>query len=320
MIDVHQPSLPPKRADVVKYPVMVQRWTDVVFLHWRYDVNEVQRLLPPGVFVDEYDASAWVGLVPFRMEGLGVPGLAPLPLVGAFPEVNVRTYVRAGTRRGVWFFSLDVDRLLPALVARGVYHLPYCAGSGGHLRVDNDVSTRVERQWPRRLRRPTTAVAVRIGSPVDPHDPLVRFLTCRWGLVSATRRGRLRYARVDHPTWPLLEADVLFIDDHLVTAAGLSAPIGEPHALFSPGVDVRVGRPVRLAIPRGRGGEPAHDVWVLGDRLDRDSSPRAATSALGSFCSSDPTHDPSHTTPAPYVVVSARDYPYVPTIARSGFK
>lgn len=135
--DLPLPSMTP---DVVHHPVMVQRWTDVVFLHWRYDPCEVQRLLPPGVVVDEYEGSAWVALVPFRMEGLGFPGLAPLPIVGTFPEVNVRTYVRAGGRRGVWFFSLDVDRLLPALVARGAYHLPYCAGRADHVRVDDYVS------------------------------------------------------------------------------------------------------------------------------------------------------------------------------------
>lgn len=93
-------ELPPRVATPVRRPVMFQRWTDVVFLHWRLDPAVVQALLPDGVTVDTYDGSAWVGLVPFQMEGLGVPGLAPFPRVGRFPEVNVRTYVRAGTNLG----------------------------------------------------------------------------------------------------------------------------------------------------------------------------------------------------------------------------
>ena len=60
----------------------------------------MQKLLPAGVEVDTFDGSAWVGLIPFHMDGLGFPGLAPLPYVGSFPEVNVRTYVRA-SKRGV---------------------------------------------------------------------------------------------------------------------------------------------------------------------------------------------------------------------------
>ena len=45
-----------------------------------------------------------------------------------------------------------------------------------------------------------------------------------------------------------LEAYALTLDDQLVTAAGLARPVGDPHVLWPPGVDVRVGRPVRLPI------------------------------------------------------------------------
>jgi uncharacterized protein YqjF (DUF2071 family) len=238
-------ELPPRVATPVLRPVMVQRWTDVVFLHWRFDPQVVQAPLPDGVTVDTYDGSAWVGLVPFQMEGLGVPGLAPLPHVGRFPEVNVRTYVRAGMRRGVWFLSLDVDRLLPAVVARAAYHLPYCAGRADHLRNSDLVVSRVERRWPRANTPAVSEIVVRTGAAVDPDDELAHFLTDRWGLISATRRGRLRYAAVDHPDWSLHHADVVHLSDRLVAAAGLPTPQSSPHVMWSPGVDVRVGRPQR---------------------------------------------------------------------------
>ncbi|MDX2378669.1 MAG: DUF2071 domain-containing protein [Acidimicrobiia bacterium] len=239
------PVLPTRRATPVRWPVMVQRWTDVVFLHWRFDPGVVQALLPGGVTVDTHDGSAWVGLVPFQMEGLGVPGLAPLPHVGRFPEVNVRTYVRAGRRRGVWFFSLDVDRLLPAVVARVAYHLPYCAGRAHHVRNSELVVSRVERRWPRADDSPVSEIVVKTGAAVDPDDELIRFLTDRWGLISSTRRGGLRYAAVDHPAWSLHAAEVVHLADGLVAAAGLPAPHATPHVMWSPGVDVRVGRPQR---------------------------------------------------------------------------
>lgn len=230
----------------VRHPVMVQRWVDVVFLHWRYDPELVQRLLPSGLTVDTFDGSAWVALVPFSMEGLGLPGLAPLPLVGAFPEVNVRTYVRHRGRRAVWFFSLDIDRVLPVVAARTVYRLPYCFGRVDHVRVADTVLTRVQRRWPRSSVE--SAIAVRTGAPLDPTAPLEHFLTARWGLISATARGGLRAAPVDHPVWPLHRAEVLELDDGLVEAAGLPAPDGAPHAMWSPAVDVRVGRPRRLVL------------------------------------------------------------------------
>ncbi len=230
---------------------MVQHWADVVFAHWRYDPDVVQRLLPPGVSVDVHDGSAWVALVPFRMERLGLPGLAPLPFVGRFPEINVRTYVLAGGRRGVWFFSLDVDLFLPTIVARTVYRLPYCYGRTDHVRVADVVTTRVERRWPRSTLPAAAAMVVRTGAAIEPDDT-VQFLTSRWGLVSAGRRGGLRYAAVSHPRWPLHHAEVVHLDEGLVTAAGLPAPHGPPHLLWSPGVDVRVGPPRRIAGRSGR--------------------------------------------------------------------
>jgi uncharacterized protein len=193
--------------------------------------------------VDTFDGSAWVGLVPFSMEGLGFTHLHPLPIVGAFPEVNVRTYVHDGHRRGAWFFSLDIDRLAPAVVARAAYRIPYCTGDVRHVRAGPHIATSVERRWPRRPTSAITRLAVRAGEPLSGHDELVRFLTARWGLFSSGRRGTIRYAPVDHPPWPLHDVDVHHLDDTLVRVAGLPTPGHPPHAMYSPGVDVRVGRP-----------------------------------------------------------------------------
>jgi uncharacterized protein YqjF (DUF2071 family) len=226
---------------------MVQKWTDVVFLHWRVPPAEVQGLLPEGIRVDTYEGDAWVGLVPFGMQGLGLPGVGALPLVNRFPEVNVRTYVRHDDRRGVWFFSLDVDSLLPTLVARAAYSLPYCSGEATHLRTGDVVTSSVRRSWPRdgKVAGPRADIAVRTGEPMDVSDPLARFLTGRWGLLSTSRRGVVRWAPVEHPTWPLYSADLLHLEESLLAAAGIERPADAPHAMWSPGVPVRVGRPLR---------------------------------------------------------------------------
>jgi uncharacterized protein len=44
----------------------------------------------------------------------------------------------------------------------------------------------------------------------------------------------------------LHRATARVVDDGLVAAAGLPQPVGEPLVLYSPGVDVRIGRPHRL--------------------------------------------------------------------------
>ncbi len=225
--------------DPVRRAVMRQEWKDLAYLHWRYDADEVQRLLPAGLTVDTFDGSAWVGLIPFSMRDIGLARGPSVPYLGSFAEVNVRTYVHVNGRPGVWFFSLDVDRLLPAVVARVSYRLPYCWGTTSHLRSGEMLTTQIVRKWPERVAE--SNISIRMGAPVEADD-LDVFLTARWGLYSRSRNG-LRYAAVDHEVWPLREAEALQYDPVLLEAAGLSAPIGEPHARCSDGVHVRIGLP-----------------------------------------------------------------------------
>lgn len=229
----------------VRRAVMVQQWRDLAYLHWRYPVDEVKALLPAGLEVDTFDGSAWVGLIPFSMRNIGLPRLPAVPYLGSFPEVNVRTYVRHNGVPGVWFFSLDVNRLLPAFVARTTYFLPYCWGSARNERVNDSLVTSVKRRWPSRA---ATEIVVDIGDATEQPDDLQVFLSARWGLYSKGLRGNLRYAPVEHERWPLHRASLVSLDDSLVTAAGLLPPAGEPHVMFSPGVSVRIGLPRRAAV------------------------------------------------------------------------
>lgn len=228
----------------IRRAVMKQGWWDLTSVHWRYDAEAVRQVLPAGLEVDTFDGSAWVGLIAFSMRGVGVPGLPGVPYLGSFPEVNVRTYVIRDGVPAVWFCSLDINRLIPTLVARTTYRLPYCWGSANHGRSGDVVTTRVRRRWPHR--GPRTDLTVEVGEPVvDPTD-LDIFLTARWGLYSHGGRGRVRYAAVEHVRWPLNTARLVQVDDSLIVAAGLAAPVGEPHVLFSDGVAVRIGLPRRL--------------------------------------------------------------------------
>ena len=230
----------------VKRAVMVQTWENLVYLHWAYEPEQVQSLLPEGLLVDTFAGNAYVGLIPFQMRGIGVPHLPAVPYLGTFPEVNVRTYVIRNGIPGVWFFSLDINRMLPTFVARTTYSLPYCFGKVSHgvQKVGNAsvVETLVQRRWPHG-EEASTQLRVEVGNKIDVPSDFEHFLSARWGLYSQTLRKKIRYAPVSHEPWPLHRATALHIDDSLVQAAGLPAPTDEVHALFSPGVSVRVGLP-----------------------------------------------------------------------------
>nr|WP_312629506.1 DUF2071 domain-containing protein [Pseudofrankia sp. BMG5.37] len=235
----------------VERPVMRQRWERLTFLHWPYEADAVQRLLPAGLEAETCDGTAWVSLVPFFMQvRTGRRDLAA-PWVGFFPETNVRTYARDERGRpGIWFFSLDAARSGAVAVARTSYRLPYfwssmrlveAAGPG----VDGGTTTYTcRRRWPG-PRGVASRVVVRPGEriPDAELDARDHFLTARFRLFSPVRSGPPRTARAWHRPWPLHRVELLGLDDGLVAAAGLRAPAGPPLAHYSPGVDVRIGRP-----------------------------------------------------------------------------
>jgi uncharacterized protein len=236
-------ATPPAR---VGRAVFRQQWTDLTMLHWPVDPAVVAPLLPAGTAPDLYDGTTYVGLVPFVMRRVGILGTPALPYLSDFAETNVRLYaVDARGRRGVVFRSLEASRLLPVLAARMSYRLPY---TWARMRVRHGADTvayETSRRWPA-PRGAGGTVRVRIGGPLG-DDPLALFLTARWGLFSSWYGGTTAWAPVDHEPWPLYGGELMSLSDDLVLAAGLPAPSGPPHVLWSPGVDVRIGRPRPLA-------------------------------------------------------------------------
>ncbi|MBM49753.1 MAG: hypothetical protein CMP27_07970, partial [Roseibacillus sp.] len=72
---------------------MHQRWENLLFLHWAVPAQSVKEHLPPGLEVDTYNGTAWVGVVPFFMRGVRPRFLPSVPGLSNFLELNVRTYV-----------------------------------------------------------------------------------------------------------------------------------------------------------------------------------------------------------------------------------
>ena len=255
-------SYPNRPTEPVEREVMRMWWDDLTFLHWPYEPDEVQRLLPDGLEVDTWtdedgNEAVWVGLVPFLMR-VGIPGGRQMPArIGVFPETNVRTYVKGpnGTP-GVWFCSLEAGALPATATARLTYGLPYFWATmnidQGTAETGSTWGYTSTRRWPTPAGA-THRSRVEVGEPIAPDDvtPFEHYLTNRWGLYSRfpgmnARRGTNVYAPVDHGPWPLRRGVLLDLDDQLMTAAGLSAPVGDPVVHWTTGTEVRIGRP-RLA-------------------------------------------------------------------------
>ena len=238
----------PTPTESVRRAVMAMHWDSLTFVHWSYQPSIVQQLLPPGLTVQTFDGLAWISLVPFEMR-VTVPGLGAPKWPCRFPETNVRTYVTAADgSQGIWFFSLDADRLSAVSAARLGYGLPYMWADMSVQRDGDVIEYQCQRRRPHRPA--TSSIHVRIGQPFDQHElsELDHFLSARWRLYGALG-SRLVTARAVHEPWPLYRAELLRLDDQLVTASGLPSPVGEPIVQYAPSVRVRVSRPQLVRSP-----------------------------------------------------------------------
>jgi uncharacterized protein len=185
--------------------VMAQTWDDLLFAHWRVPAESIARLVPQGLEVDQHDGTAWLGVTPFVLTGFRLRGVPPLPRVSTFPELNVRTYVTAEDKPGIWFFSLDAASRLAVEGARLTYKLPYFQARmsarrrGEHVEYTSDRLDGSDHSFAGRYRPTGEVFNAEPGS-------LEWFLTERYCLY-AVDEGRLHRADIQHPPWPLQEAE-----------------------------------------------------------------------------------------------------------------
>jgi uncharacterized protein len=233
---------------------MRMRWRDLLFAHWIVDEAALRPLIPAPLEIDTFEGRAYVGIVPFGMEDVSPRGLPAVPYLSAFPEVNVRTYVRHRERDGVWFFSLDAGRRMAVEGARLGFHLPYFHARMSIERDGDTVAYRSSRR-DRRGRPGELDVRYRPTGPAQPAPAgsLDRWLTDRLRLFAAGRQGRVSSGSIFHAPWPLRPAEAEFRVETLSAADGI-ALVGPPvHLAFADRLDVRAWWP-RPVDPEERDG------------------------------------------------------------------
>lgn len=200
-------------------------WNSLAFLHWPYEPDDVQRLLPPGLELETHDGRAWVGLVPFVLRIR--TGATPfVPWACTFPETNVRTYVRGPDgRAGIWFLSLDAARWGAVVAARAWWDLPYMWARMRIRRAGGTVTYESRRRWPGPPA--TSRVTVEAGPTAAEDDEATRFLTHRF-LLWSPRRSGFAATVAEHEPWVLRPGRALAVDPGLLVAAGLPAPTTDP--------------------------------------------------------------------------------------------
>lgn len=218
--------------------LMGQTWDDLLFAHWAVPVEAVRAHVPDVLPVDTSEGTAWVGVTPFRVNGLRLRATPPPPILSSFLELNARTYVTVGGKPGIWFFSLDASSRLAVGAARRTYRLPYfharmsAERDGASIRYHSERRSRGER--PARFR----AVYQPDGRVFQAKPgTLEHFLTERYALYTVDGERVFR-ADIHHPPWPLQPATAE-IRENTMPPPGIATD-GEPLLHYAGRQDVLI--------------------------------------------------------------------------------
>ena len=209
--------------------LMTQTWHDLLFAHWPVDATVLRTRLPSAFDIDLFEGQAWLGIVPFRMTNVAPRAVPALPWISAFPELNVRTYVRLGDRTGVYFFSLDATNPIAVGIARAVVHLPYFTASMECVEREGWIHYRCERSSPGDPAARFRGRYQPCGSARPPAPgSLEHFLTERYCLFTLDGSGHPCTLDIHHPPWPLQPAEAHFEVNTMAAANGFVLPAVAP--------------------------------------------------------------------------------------------
>jgi uncharacterized protein len=225
--------------------VMTQTWHDLLFAHWAVDPSQLRSHVPAVFDLDLFDGTAWLGVVPFHMTNVAPRGVPSLPWISEFPELNVRTYVRVGSRPGVYFFSLDAGSALAAQSARTLLNLPYHAATMTVAPTPTGVNYR-----SRRDSNPSAEFIATYGPAGEvffaAEASLEYFLTERYCLYHLDHQGAPYRLEIHHPPWPLQAAQAQLFRNTMADVNGLTLPAQPPLLHFARRQDMVAWLPTAL--------------------------------------------------------------------------
>lgn len=230
-------------------PLFLAAWNRAVFIHYEADPSLLQRQIP--FQLELRGGRAFVSIVAFTLTGMrprigGRLGEWLFKPIASHEFLNVRTYVRHAGEAGIFFLAEWLSNPLSVRLGPPIFGLPYRLGhlEYAHPHEDGNIMGTVTSNEGRLEYRATIAATTFGPSEAE---SLTEFLLERYTAFTCQRRHR-RFFRVWHEPWPQMPIEVEITADDLLASTGkwwISAEL--VGANYSPGVEVWMGRPHRIA-------------------------------------------------------------------------
>lgn len=209
-----------------------QEWNRALFLHWKVSPGDLTPLVPANLTIDTLNNHAWISLVAFTMEKIrpnGIPAFAP---ISNFHEINVRTYVTADNKPGVYFLNIEAEKYLSAYIARKASGLPY---EKAIISRKNELIGQAYTSFNQQKDFQLNA-SFETGNDLDGKTALDQWLTERYCLYLDSNHQLYRY-QIHHQPWHLQEIRIKNLQStYHIGNISLSRQPDLAH--YSPGVKV----------------------------------------------------------------------------------
>jgi uncharacterized protein YqjF (DUF2071 family) len=180
---------------------LTAEWKNLLMLNYAVDPSLLEPFVPAGTELDAFGGKIYLSLVGFEFNRTRVLGFA-VPFHQNFEEVNLRFYVRRGSKRGVVFIRELVPKYAVAAVARLLFKENYSCVPMSH-RVE---AGKVEYAWNLGSHRCVMKIETDGESFAPPEGSLSQFITEHyWGYTTQKGGGSLEY-EVQHPPWSVWNA------------------------------------------------------------------------------------------------------------------
>ena len=207
----------------MKHPgrFLTAEWKNLVMLNYAVDPALLQSFVPAATELDSFDGKTYVSVIGFEFKRTRILGFSA-PFHQAFEEVNLRFYVRRGSRRGAVFIQELVPRRAVAAIARFAFNENYSHVPMSHhieLCADHSVAE-AEYAWGSGPNRCSVRLATEGASFLPEAGSLSQFITEHyWGYAAQRDGGSLEY-EVQHPRWRVQNAREAKLSGNLVGIYG----------------------------------------------------------------------------------------------------
>lgn len=221
--------------------VMKQTWVGLLFAHWPVPYEQLRPMVPQELELEVYDGYAWVGVVPFSMEGIRMRAMPQIPYTNQFAELNVRTYVKVGDKPGVYFFSLDAASKIAVEAARLLFYLPYYHADMEAKQVEEQIHYKSVRKDKRGAQVAFEGSYMPVSAPfTSTKQSFEHWLTERYCLYSMNANHHIYRGDIHHLPWELQLAEAEIRTNIMASGQGIQCAARKPLLHYANKLDVLI--------------------------------------------------------------------------------